>query len=194
LEIELEAFRKNAATAADAEANATTKSDNEVLDGFRKDFPELAGAIDILQKRVDGVTTSPAKVPDAKPSDGTDNTDKGDTVLADHIAAIRKTHPDLTEMVNTGVLQTWIQKQPDYIRPALETIYTDGSSDDVINMVTEFKDKTGWKSQLATADDETNETNTKLKNMTEVNSETTTPDGKTVDKNDYDQGAKDAGL
>jgi hypothetical protein len=97
-------------------------------------------------------------------------------------------------MVNTGVLLTWINLQPDFIRPALETIYTSGNAESVIKMVTEFKDKTGWVSQLTKADDKGKTTNTKLASMVEVNSEGVAPTGKTVDKNDYDQAAKDAGL
>jgi hypothetical protein len=177
--------------AAAAKVKATTESDNEVLDRFKKDFPELTTAFDIMQKRIDGVTTAPDKVPAAKPAEATPAKDK---IVDEHSTAIRKVHPDLSEMVNTGVLLTWINQQPDFIRPTLETIYNSGKAEDVINMVTEFKDKTSWKSQLTKVGDKNTAADDKLNSMREVNSETGTPDGKTVDKNDFDQGAKDAGL
>jgi hypothetical protein len=197
LEAELETAKQKQAPSAEdaaaaAKAQSTTESDNEVLDRFRTDFPELSSAFDIMQKRIDGVTTTPAKEDAAKPAEATPAEVK--TTIDEHTTAIRKVHPDLSEMVNTGVLLTWINKQPDFIRPTLTTIYTHGQAEDVINMVTEFKDKTSWKSQLSKADDKTTAANDKLNSMKEVNSETTTPDGKTVDKNDYDQGAKDAGF
>jgi hypothetical protein len=197
LEAELETAKQKQAPSAEdaaaaAKAQSTTESDNEVLDRFRTDFPELSSAFDIMQKRIDGVTTTPAKEDAAKPAEATPAEVK--TTIDEHTTAIRKVHPDLSEMVNTGVLLTWINQQPDFIRPTLETIYTHGKAEDVINMVTEFKDKTSWKSQLSKADDKTAAANDKLNSMKEVNSETTTPDGKTVDKNDFDQGAKDAGF
>ena len=101
-------------------------------------------------------------------------------------------HPDLDEMVDTGVLKTWINKQKSFLRPHLEAIYTKGNSTQVIEMVGQFKSTTGWKSQLTKPEDTTKQD--KLKSMMEVNSETGTPNGKTVDKNDFAQGAKDAGL
>lgn len=188
LEQELENVKLQSTT-ANKEADAANESDNEVLDRFRNDFPELAGVIDILQKRVDGITTT-AKAKEPVSAD----TDANQAAVDDHMSAIRKVHPDLSEMVNTGILLTWINKQPDFIRPTLETIYSKGKSDEVINMVTEFKNKTGWKSQLAKADAKTNKSDNKLNSMREVTSETSVPDGKIVDKNDYSQGAKDAGL
>jgi hypothetical protein len=200
LETELEAAKQKQAPSAEdaaaaAKATASTESDNAVLDRFRNDFPELSSAFDIMQKRIDGVMTTPAK--EAKPVVPAEHV--GDAPVADeatneHATAIRKVHSDLPEMVNTGVLLTWINQQPDFIRPTLQTIYDSGKAEDVINMVTEFKDKTGWKSQLTKADDKTKAANDKLNSMKEVNSETSIPNGKTVDKNDYDQGAKDAGF
>jgi hypothetical protein len=184
---------------------ASTDPDNEVLERFRVDFPELSTAFDIMQKRIDGVTQAPAKVvtdpdtplPPAKSTSADDaNTKEAEVkkVKAKHIADIREVHSDLPEMVNTGVLLSWINKQPSYIRPTLETIYKSGKSEDVITMVTNFKESTGWKSQLKPADDKGTAAQSKLNSMREVTSESTTPNGKVVDKQDYDQGAKDAGL
>jgi hypothetical protein len=189
--------------AKDSEDKATTESDNEVLERFRSDFPELSTAFDIMQKRIDGVTPAPAKA--AEPDTSTASTSSADNaadtvkdaqakVNAEHTTSIRKVHPDLPEMVNTGVLLSWINKQPSYIRPTLETIYKSGTAEDVITMVTNFKDSSGWKSQLKPADGKNKTAADKLNSMREVTSESHTPSGTEIDKNDYDQGAKDAGL
>jgi hypothetical protein len=184
------------------EDKATTDSDNEVLERFRKDFPELSNVVDIMQKRIDGIAPTPAKaaepiVPATDDSKRvvTDNaTDDAEKAKTDHVSAIRSVHPDLPEMVNSGVLLSWINQQPTYIRPTLETVYKSGKADEVITMVTNFKESSGWKSQLKQADDKQTAANDKLNSMIEVKSETHTPTGTGVDKNDYDQGAKDAGL
>jgi hypothetical protein len=202
LEEKIATLEETATAAQSKEANTSNDSDNEVLERFRVDFPELSNVVDIMQKRIDGVAApAPAKAAepstpepdDSKPAAGTADED-AKKVRADHISAIRKEHPDLPEMVNTGVLLSWINKQPSYIRPTLETIYKKGKAEDVVVMVTNFKKDTGWKSQLKQADDNNKTATDKLNSMKEVTSETHTPSGTEIDKEDYDQGAKDAGL
>jgi len=198
--LELEAVDNTAKASQD---KASADSDNEVLERFRADFPELSNVVDIMQKRIDGIAPAPAKAADLDTSASQASTPETDAATkeaelqqdkANHVADIRKVHPDLPEMVNTGVLLTWINKQPTYIRPTLETIYSKGKAEDVIKMVTNFKDDTGWKSQLKQVDDKQTAADNKLNSMIEVKSETHTPDGKEIDKSDYSQGAKDAGL
>jgi len=193
--------------ATDNTTKVTSEADNEVLEKLRADFPELSSAFDIMQKRIDGVKPTPAKaaVP-AKPEDEASKQAKIDEdaatkksdfekAKAEHVASVRKEHSDLPEMVNTGVLLSWINQQPDYIRPTLETIYNKGKAEDVIKMVTNFKKDTGWKSQLKQVGTAEAAAQAKLDAMLEVQgSETRTPDGKVIDKQDFDQGAKDAGL
>jgi hypothetical protein len=177
-------------------AKLATSSDNEVLDRFRNDFPELSNVVDIMQKRIDGVSPAQAKAvePTPTPAQAGDTTDADadDEEKEKHIAAIREVHSDLPEMVSSGVLLTWINQQPSYIRPTLETIYKSGKAEDVITMVTNFKEESGWKSQLKPAADTA--AAEKLASMTEVKSQSQTPTGTVVDKDDFDQGAKDAGL
>jgi hypothetical protein len=200
LEAKIVELESQVNTAVDKDTKASNDSDNEVLDRFRKDFPELSNVVDIMQKRIDGVVpTAPAKVETPAADNSTTSAEVDDDkavakVKSDHVASIRKVHPDLPEAVNSGVLLTWINKQPTYIRPTLETIYKSGKAEDVIKMVTNFKDDTGWKSQLKQADDKNTSAQDKLDSMIAVQSETRTPNGKVVDKEDYDQGAKDAGL
>jgi hypothetical protein len=111
------------------------------------------------------------------------------------MATIRKSHPDLDEMVNTGVLRTWINQQADYMRPHLDLIYQSGTTDQVIDMVKRFKEASGWKSQLDTqgADKRTAQQK-KLDSLKEVNSESGGAPPEGPDKNDYDGAAKEAGL
>jgi hypothetical protein len=189
---------ENAATTADNKVSNET--DNATIDKFRADFPEMGDMFDIMQKRIDTKQSTTTVKADSEPTPATPNADipAGEAEVdnnSGHMAAIRKVHPDLSEMVNTGILLTWINKQPDYIQPTLEAIYRKGTSDKVIKMVTNFKSETGWKSQLDTAGEAAAGTKDgKLNSMLAVNSSGGGPPAGAPDKNDYAQGAKDAGL
>ena len=188
--VTLKQFNDNVAKAAKTVADPIPDSDNEVLERLRNDFPELSDVVDVLVKRIDGVQKSdkavaaePAQKPEVNP------------LTKEHMNSIHAVHPDLGEMVRTGVLQTWINRQPDYIRPTLQDIYDTGNSGQVIKMCTEFKNKTGWKSQLATAEDRTDSKKSdKLKSLLEVNSNSGGAPPGEPDRNDYAGAAKEAGL
>ena len=188
---ELEAAK----VASDPDRVAQKQSDDEVLEKFRVDFPELGEVVDVLQRRVDASKGKALPDPDPPEPDKSTVAPQAEvdpaTGKTEHMTAIMEIHPDLDEMVNSGVLKTWINKQKPFIQSHLETIYLKGNSSQIIEMVTQFKDSTGWKSQLNT-EDATRQA--KLDSMREVNSEHAIPNGDTVDKNDFDAAAKEAGL
>jgi len=198
LQAEVEQLKLEKAKVPDPDA----ESDKETLDRFRKDFPELADVVDVLDKRI--TKNQPAKdkvVPVVVP--GTDDeTDSGDSTAGDkstgdtaHMTSITDVHPDLSEMVNSGVLLTWIQKQKPFMKPHLEHIYYKGAAAQVIDLCSQFKESTGWKSQLANQDSEKAKTKQeKLDALKEVNSESGGAPTDGPDMNNFDQGAKDAGL
>jgi hypothetical protein len=188
LEKELEVLK-----AAKPAVPDTSESDNAVLAGFRKDFPELGDVVDVLQKRIDAKPNATAKEPEPKETSPEVEVAPIDT--ASQMATIRKSHPDLDEMVNTGVLRTWINQQADYMRPHLDLIYQSGTTDQVIDMVKRFKEASGWKSQLDTqGDNKKTAQQKKLDSLKEVNSESSGAPPEAPDKNDYDGAAKEAGL
>jgi hypothetical protein len=178
------------------------ESDKEVLDRFRKDFPELADVVDVLDKRITKSQPAPAKDPLADVPGTDDETGSGESTdgdesdkPTDHMTSIHDVHPDLPEMVNSGVLLTWIQKQKPFMRPHLEHIYYKGTASQVIDVCTQFKESTGWKSQLANQNSDKGLTKQqKLDAMKEVNSETGGAPTDGPDMSNFDQGAKDAGL
>jgi hypothetical protein len=181
--------------------SASNDSDQEKIDKFRKDFPEFGDVLDVMDKRYK-VNTKDKETydPDApldpvvedKPVAQTDNDAyKGNREPTDHFKAIVAVHPDIDELTSSKVLVTWIRKQPDYIRPHLEKVYTKGSSDEVVKMVTEFKSQTGWKSQTETAVDPKQK---KLQAMKQTDG-SESPGPKNVngpDKNDFEGAAKEA--
>jgi hypothetical protein len=177
----------------DPDADDSTKSDVAKLEKFGEDFPELKNTIDIILKKVEGKAD---KTQDKDPIKTDPIEEKADEKAADLSTAqaeIRKAHPDIDEAVNSGVLLTWINQQADFIRPTLQTIYNKGEATEVIKMVTEFKNKSGWKSQLVTDKTKVDTSKEdKLKNMIETNSESGGAPAGEPDKNDFDGAAKEA--
>jgi hypothetical protein len=174
--------------------SASNDSDQEKIDKFRQDFPEFGEVLDVMDKRYKANTPDKETYdPDAPldPVAQTDNTVVKSNEPTEHFKAIVKVHPDIDELTSSKVIVTWIRKQPDYIRPHLEKVYTKGSSDEVIKMVTEFKSQTGWKSQTETAVDPKQK---KLQAMRQTDG-SESPGPKNVDgpdKNDFDGAAKEA--
>ena len=208
LEAEIVELRKKLDDKATAKANEDDQSDEEVMSKFKETFPELVEVLDIYQKKIDKLqSAAPAKtepepvVPDTTTDDTQSKDDEAEqarnAAAQEHRSAIVSAHPEIDEIVGSGILLTWINQQPDYIRPHLEDVYYGkdgkGSSQQVVAMITEFKNKTGWKSQLVSGKNK--DKSDKLKSMEEVDSTSGGPVDKTgPDKNDFDQGAKDAGL
>ena len=164
-------------------------SDTEKIEEFRKDFPELVDVVDVMERRIENA--KPAKVETTPAPEPTLN----DTGNTEHYDVTRAAHSDLDEIVNSGKLLKWVENQPLYIRPTLEKVYYGGSSSEVISMVAEFKSKTDWGSTKSEKDSKKATTKEdKLKAMLEVNSASAGPKTDGPDMEDYDQGAKDAGL
>ena len=170
----------------------SANSEAEVMATFKETFPELVEVLDIYQRKIDSAVKSiPAKAtpkeePAAKePEEDTSNVDN-----QKHFDEILAVHPDLNEAVHTGVLQTWINRQDDFIRPHLQNVYNGGTSQQVIKLMANFKKKSGWTSQLDTGKDKRD----KLKSMIATDGESPGPKTEGPDKNDFAGAAKEAGL
>jgi len=188
----------------DSGSSEEEQSDQEVMDKFKVTFPELIDVIDIMQRKIDA-NTSPAKDPvqsdttdddfDPESANSDDDGNAADVAVCD-MAEVRKIHRDVDEAVSSGKIVTWINSQPDYIRPSLENVYYGangyGTTQQVIDLVNNFKTQTGWKSDLLKTEDTKAD---KLNSMMESEGGSGGPVDKTgPDKSDYDAAAKDAGF
>lgn len=186
LKAEIEQLKSN-------KPSETDQSEAAVMENFRETFPELVEVLDIYQKKIDSAVKSiPAKeTPKEKPA-VEDKPVVADTSVEDskHFDEILAVHPDLNEAVSTGVLQTWINKQDDFIRTHLQKVYESGTSKQVISLMTNFKTKSGWRSQLDTGDGKQD----KLKSMLATDGESPGPKAGAPDKDDFAGAAKEAGL
>jgi hypothetical protein len=192
----------------DSSDSTEASSDDEVMAKFKETFPELVEIIEMQQRRLAGIEDKikpQAKDSDESGSDSTEDLDGDSTSDTDtkpsttdvdaHMSAIRDAHPELDEILGTGVLLTWIHKSGPSTKPMLLDIYNgkngQGSAKQVISMITNFKNQTGWLSQL----DKTEQAKTdKLNALKESEGESAGPKSEGPDKNDFGQGAKDAGL
>jgi len=56
-----------------------------------------------------------------------------------HFNTIKSEHPDFETYRDDGSLQAWIKTKPKYMQPALMSTYSQGTADDVIEMISDFK-------------------------------------------------------
>lgn len=66
-----------------------------------------------------------------------------------HYQAIYAAHPDADSLVESQELQDWINAQPAFARPGYAAVLSDGSTQDVIDLFTTFKESTGKAQQPA---------------------------------------------
>lgn len=200
LEAENKQLRAKLLEDNDNDSPGTDQSDEEVMATFRKTFPELVEVIDIMQKKIDAKASSPTPTPAKDETDSTDQDlktdedeykEEADRLHKEHIGRIKAVHKDLDEIIKSGSLMTWINNQADFIRPHLNNIYQSGSSDQIIKMVTEFKTKSGWKSQ---SQRQANSKQDKLNSMREAEGDSQGPTDNAPDPNDFTAAAKEAGL
>jgi hypothetical protein len=150
LKEELERVRLLAQAKADADPNDDT--DDASVTAFLEEFPELAAPI---QKMIEKVTRQHGK---KVADDITSNVDRRlapiaqtvqETTVAKHVSTIRAAHNDFEALVQGEDLQTWINEQPKYMQPALRDVYERGYAEDVVDMLTQYKDSRGLTSQVA---------------------------------------------
>lgn len=173
-------------------------SDKEKMDLFRENFPELADFADIMERKLNQIKPSaPAKAEPKEEDPGQEDTTEAPAKAeekpegpSEHYLKILKVHKDIDEIVGSGQLLSWINQQEEYIRPHLSKVYNSGTADEVISVVTEFKNKTGWVSKVAPP----NPKQDKLNSMLEAEGESPGPKSDGPDKNDFQGTAKEIGL
>ena len=69
--------------------------------------------------------------------------EKAEAAARAHFEAIEKSHPDYTVYRDDGSLLNWIKSKPKYLQPALLEVYKSGTAEDVIALISDFKDENG---------------------------------------------------
>lgn len=61
-----------------------------------------------------------------------------------HFAAIKEKHPDYDGYIEKGEIKDWIAELPAYKKEAYQKVYDRGTTQDMIDMVTEFRNAKGY--------------------------------------------------
>ncbi len=156
------------------------------MSAFIQEFPDLERPIRILihkeaesllDARLGPVEESVTKVKDTL------------KVSADerHFAEIGKAHPDWEKIVESGALQTWIDRQPKFLQPRLNEICQSGETQEVIEMFDQYKKATG-KAKSTTTSSRTQSKKKKAQSIEAVPASSGGPKRKpqVPDKDDFD--------
>ena len=61
-----------------------------------------------------------------------------------HFSEIAAAHSDYDKILPSEDLKTWIQDQPSFIRAEMERVYESGTAQEVVDLITAFKDQAGY--------------------------------------------------
>lgn len=167
--------------------------DSQAVTEFFDTFPEFEKPLKALLKQAGKGVTLDEVMDAVKPEIETAKEQtKKESDQDKFMNALRVQHPDVDNLIESGVVVEWIKKQPYYIAAELQRIYTEGGSlQESVNLLNEFKRTSGYKSNK---DESTNDTqkNDKLSSMLEVESDGSGPPAAAPDKQDFDAAADEA--
>ncbi len=130
-----------AAKTEDAGTGATDAQD-EVMDHFVKEYPELAEKLTpAIQKMIDAGVNAQVSALEKKFAEAIAPIQKTavDNSVEAHFAAITAAVPDFMEIVEAGAIQTWVEKLPSYVRTAAEAVLKEGTATQIIELFTDYK-------------------------------------------------------
>jgi hypothetical protein len=72
------------------------------------------------------------------------------SAIEQHFSEIATAHDDYDKILPSEEMKSWIKGQPDFIRAELERVYDSGTSSEVADLITAYKDQTGYKGSATT--------------------------------------------
>lgn len=125
---------------------------------FSKSEEPASAELPIVEAPIAPAPALTVEAPSAQPSTAltplTSSTSKEELEKIEtekHFNAIKKAHPDFEHFRNTGMLSQWIKAKPEPQRSALTKIYSEGTAEEVIDMLTLFKRENGISSTYNSA-------------------------------------------
>jgi len=186
-------------------------SDKEILDELTDQFPTLERAMKIIATRI--VTERIDKILDEKLNSIKPELDQLKQTVNEfredisteksnsHLDKITDAHPDWRYIVEIGVLERWKSRKKSYEQNAIDHVFSEGSTQEVIDLLQTFKDETGWITRTDTTETSKgkkkkykSEKDTKLESMQGIESDAVEPDtsDRSPDKNDFSSAFKEA--
>ena len=195
---EVAALRKDNSPAGPTEAELlAAQEDEKHMAAFAKDWPDQAKAMEILQKgtlrdveKVLGDILKPLfeKIPGLEKQLGEVTAERAWT-------SVLQEHPDAYKLVNSGTVDAWIGTLPNYLQKAMNDTLDNGSPEDMIDLMNDFKEAIG-RTKVAKTEEEIEKEKTekdkkaggnkeRLQSMSAVKTARSTID-KGSDPNDFD--------
>jgi hypothetical protein len=115
--------------------------ENDVLSTFVEEFPELEQPLKLLIKK-EATAIAREHIDKLKPTVEQLEKQSQQSTMAAHFKAIEDAHPGWRQYVDSGQLVKWIEVQPSYLQKPLMDVYQQGSSQEVIELLTSFKEST----------------------------------------------------
>jgi hypothetical protein len=137
-----------AAPKADAEEKPA-ESDDEVeksLESLRQEYPEIAEPmIKMMHRQEKANDALRATIGTLKANDDKREADAKEVKDNEHYNAIARVHKDVDEILVEPLLDIWIDDLPALERAGAKAIRDNGSTEDVIELITNFKEANGYE-------------------------------------------------
>ena len=117
-------------------ASADGGEEEQALNEAMEEYPHLMRAVSTLVKKTQAETESRIRA-DYAPVAKTVETDARER----HFSAIRSAHSDFDVVVRD--LPAWVEQQPAYLQPGYKAVLSGGTAEDVIDLVSRFKEAKG---------------------------------------------------
>jgi len=127
-----------AAKEADA-GTGDTKAQDDVLEGLRSEFPELAEKLaPVISALVDqGVNAAVSKLnAEIQPLKANAQED----AVNKHFNTIRDAHSDFDTLIKGDAVEKWIDKQPAFVQDRYKEVLEKGTAKDVVELLSAYKE------------------------------------------------------
>lgn len=132
----------------EAESETEETGQEEVtgsLKEFIDDYPELAGPIRTMIRNEFALLMQDYKQTLNSLKSEVEPLKKQYTLTAEelHIKTIRDAHPDVDSIAQSKEFSDWVKSRPSYVQKEIARVYESGSAQEVIDLLTDFKESTG---------------------------------------------------
>lgn len=122
-----------------------TAAQEDVLKDFKEQYPDIAATLlPALQKFIDDSKGKTAEL-ERKFTEALTPIQESaqDAQVTAHFKAIGDAHSDYKTLIDSGNVDDWIKAMPSYLRPAASRVLDEGTADEVIELLTQYKKENG---------------------------------------------------
>ena len=150
----VEALKDNKPTSSKQSAAEDTKPSK--FQELAKDFPEIAEAVEeLLNQRMSGAEELMKKAVEERVLPIA--TDISRQKVSSHMERILAKHPDAVNLRKAGSLDSWINKMPVYAQHGANYVLDNGTADEVVALLDQYKDYIQTKTNNQNTDKSTND-------------------------------------